>query len=130
MKRIITILGVALFVVTACSTDAQVASQNISKAADQFEVFRRVTAYSGFNGEAILRLEGYCNYEEKSGAGTDRTRVLFTCKVEDGIFTRPTVGLGDNDSYVVEQLYGIEASTAQYRLIIKPSAIIPDIDFE
>ncbi len=40
-----------LFTLAACQDDAKVASYNISKAADNFEIDRRIVFYNGINGE-------------------------------------------------------------------------------
>ena len=44
--------------VTGCSSDADVVSENLSKAADNFEVQRRVVFYNGISGEYILVVGG------------------------------------------------------------------------
>ena len=41
-----------------CSRDADLVSQNISTAADQFEIMRRIVFYNGITGEYILSIEG------------------------------------------------------------------------
>ena len=58
MKSIATVIS--LVVLGACS-DADVASRNISKSADNFEVSRRVVFYNGITGEYMLSIEGYCS---------------------------------------------------------------------
>ena len=45
---------------TACS-DAQVASSNRSKAADNFEINRRIVFFNGITGEYMLSIEGLCS---------------------------------------------------------------------
>ena len=51
MKRVTSIVLVLLMVLgmmlTACASDADVASQNLSQAAEQFEIPRRVVFYNG-----------------------------------------------------------------------------------
>src|SRR5690606_28723275 len=42
----------------ACSTDADVASKNLSKAAEQFEIERRVVFLNGITDEYLLSIEG------------------------------------------------------------------------
>ncbi|MFI7854855.1 hypothetical protein ACFMJT_22520, partial [Acinetobacter baumannii] len=43
-----------------CSRDAQVASKNLSYAADNFELDRRIVFYNGITGDYILTIEGKC----------------------------------------------------------------------
>ena len=115
-------LGVGL---TACS-DADVASYNVSKAADQFEVNRRVVFYNGISGEYILVVQGYCslgNYDEPG-------ELSVTCKVGEGEYKKHFLGLSDNVTYFAEQIDGEKISKDAYKIIFKPSTIIPDIDIE
>lgn len=124
MKKLLIALAAAGFAFTACSTDADVASENVSKAAEQFEVPRLVTGLNGITDEVILEVEGRCSFEDWT------TRFDVICKLDDGTFVKHVLGRSDNVTYVVEQLHGIDASTSQYRFVVKPSALIPDLDLE
>lgn len=44
----------------ACDRPADVASRNLSQAADNFEINRRVVFYNGITGDYILSIEGLC----------------------------------------------------------------------
>lgn len=59
MKRTITIAAVAIAsALIACSDNASVASANLSTAADNFEINRRVVFYNGITDAYILTIEG------------------------------------------------------------------------
>ena len=106
----------------ACSSDADVASENLSKAADNFEVPRRIVFYNGITNEYILVIEGLCSL-----GNADKPReITVTCKDGDK-YIKDFLGLSDNVTYVVEQLQGVKVSDAHYRTIFKPSNVIPDI---
>jgi hypothetical protein len=128
MKRLIaSIIATALLVAggVACTTnDADVASENLSKAADQFEVLRRITFYNGITGEYILTIEGYCSL----GNNDPPRELSVTCKLGEGQFKKHFLGLSDNVTYFAEQLESENVSTSHYRVVFKPSVIIPDID--
>ena len=127
MKRFLIMAAVILSVVfvVGCS-DAEVASANLSRAADQFEIFRRVVFYNGITDNYILMVEGYCSIEVD---GVD-DQLELTVKAKDGSFMKHFLGLSDNVTYFVEQIDAAHVSTGQYRVIFKPSAIIPNIDIE
>ena len=130
MKRIMAGLVVALALsvgLTACGdSDADVASKNVSKAAEQFEVFRRIVFFNGITDKYLLVIEGRCSVEtSESGLGGS---IEVTCKLPDGSFKKAFLGLSDNVSYLVEQPEGVKVSTSRYRVIFKPEAIIPDFD--
>jgi hypothetical protein len=62
MRKICFLVVVALSIlVSGCATDADVASRNVSKAADMFEVVRRIVFYNGITGDYILTIEGLCS---------------------------------------------------------------------
>ena len=131
MKRIRLVLSVILVVLvfggaTSMCSDAAVASTNLSKAADQFEVFRRVVFYNGITDAYILVVEGFCSIEVD---GVDK-QLELTVKDNDGKFMKHFLGLSDNVTYFAEQIEGRDVSTQRDRVIFKPSIIVPNIDLE
>ena len=114
----------ALLGLAACSSDADVASHNLSKAADMFEVNRRIVFYNGITGDYILTIEGLCSL-----GNYDKNRELsVTCKTGPRDYKKHFLGLSDNVTYFAEQIEPAKASVYQYRVIFKPAAIIPDVD--
>jgi len=125
MKKLL--LVIALFVlVTGCSSDADVVSQNLSKAADQFEIVRRIVFYNGVTGDYILVLEGLCSLGNNDHAG----ELSVTCKTGPASYKKHFLGLSDNVTYFAEQIEPVRADTYHYRVIFKPEVIIPNIDLE
>ena len=122
MKKLIAITA-AVAALAGCS-DADVASANLSKAADQFEITRRVVFYNGITGDYMLTVEGLCSL-----GNYDKNRELsITCKVGPSSFKKHFLGLSDNVTYFVEQLQPNTASVYHYRVIFKPASIIPDVE--
>lgn len=109
----------------AACTDADIASQNLSKAADMFEVNRRVVFYNGISGEYILSVEGLCSLGNSDSAG----QLSVTCKTGPNAFKKHFLGLSDNVTFFAEQLEPSSVSTYHYRVIFKPQSILPDVDF-
>lgn len=122
-KKLIAALALPLFLLVGCS-DADVAARNISKAADYFEIQRRVVFYNGITGEYILQIEGLC------ALGNDRTstEISITCKTGPNAYKKHFLGLSDNVTYFAQQLEGANVSPYHYRVIFKPSVIVPDIE--
>jgi hypothetical protein len=114
----------AAVALVGCS-DADMASANLSKAADQFEINRRVVFYNGITGDYILSVEGLCSL----GNADDPGQLSVTCKTGPSAFKKHFLGLSDNVTYFAEQLEPAEASVYHYRVIFKPQTILPDIDF-
>ena len=122
-KLLAAIPIILLAMLTACDRDADVASRNLSRAADMFEIDRRVVFYNGITGEYILSLEGRCSLTDQ------RHQLEVTCKTGPSEFKKHFLGLSDNVSYFAEQIASAEASVYHYRVIFKPQTIIPDVDF-
>jgi hypothetical protein len=122
-KAIATLLATA--VLAGCSVDADVASRNLSKAADMFEINRRIVFYNGITGEYMLTIEGLCSLGNYDSAGS----LSVTCKTGPTSFKKHFLGLSDNVTYFVEQMEQAQASVYHYRVVFKPQIIVPDIDF-
>ena len=122
-KTIITAIAAAL-ALGACSSDADVASKNLSKAAEQFEIERRVVFFNGITDEYMLTIEGRCSIADQA------TQLEVTCKLGPDQFKKHFLGLSDNVTYFVEQLEAADADEFRYRVIFKPESIVPNIDLE
>ena len=103
--------------------DADVANRNLSKAADNFEVVRRIVFYNGITDTYMLTIEGRCSIYD------DGRQLEVIVKTSDRDYKKHFLGLSDNISYFAEQLEGIDVSVYHYRVTFKPQIILPDIDF-
>ena len=106
----------------AACDDATVVSQNLSKAADNFEISRRIVFYNGITGNYILTIEGLCAQEQSD------KKLAVTCKTGPTTFKKHFLGISDNVTYFSEQLEPAKADAFHYRVTFKPSVIMPDID--
>ena len=122
-KLILGISAAALTLLTGCQNDADIASRNLSKAADQFEIERRIIFYNGITGEYVLSIEGRCSIKDEG------YQLEVVCKVGPNKFKKHFLGLSDNVTYFAEQTKAEKVSTYHYRVVFKPQAIVPDIDF-
>lgn len=118
-----TLIAAILALGLACN-DADVASRNISKAADNFEVQRRIVFYNGITGDYILEVVGRCSI----GNWDDPGEVSITCKTGPGVYKKHYLGLSDNVTYFAEQVASVRASAYHYRVTFKPQSILPDVD--
>lgn len=122
MKRIALLAAIAAL--SACDNDATIASRNLSTAADNFEIARRIVFYNGINGEYMLTIEGLCSQEPLQG------RLAVTCKTGPSEYKKHFLGLSDNVTYFSEQVEASKQSVYHYRVIFKPQAILPNVDFK
>ena len=129
MKKIMLIVVMLVMIVvslTGCASDANVASQNLSYAADNFEITRRIVFYNGITGDYILTIEGLCSLGNNDPAG----ELSVTCKVSPTEYKKHFLGLSDNVTYFAEQIDSAITSPYHYRVMFKPSEIIPDIEMK
>lgn len=122
LKHLLAIPLIALGI-TACN-DANVATHNIKKAADNFEVNRRVVFYNGVTDSYILSIEGKCSVD----LNESKTAFNVICKTGVSDYKRHTLVLSDNTTAFVEQIEPNKVSKDFYRVTFKPSVIIPDVD--
>jgi hypothetical protein len=124
-KKLIAVaaLIVALLATTAsaCDDDADVASDNLSKAADNFEIVRRIVFYNGITGVYMLVIEGRCSIKDEGN------QLEVTCKLGKDAYKKHFLGLSDNVTYFAEQIDSANVSVDHYRVSFKPEAVIPDI---
>lgn len=124
MKKLIAIAGaaIALLIVTGCENDATIANKNLTTAADNFEVERRIVFVNGITDKYILEVVGRCSI-------TDEVHQLeVLCKTGPSEFKKHFLGRSDNMTYFAEQIGTVQASAYNYRVTFKPQSIIPSID--
>jgi len=114
----------ALVAIAGCSSDADVASRNLSKAADMFEIERRVVFYNGITNEYMLTIQGRCSIADQGN------QLEVTCKTGPEQYKKHFLGLSDNVTYFAEQLRQADVSTYRYRVIFKPESLVPNVDLE
>jgi hypothetical protein len=122
MKKLL-LLGVLAMGLAACQDDADVASYNLSKAAGNFEIMRRVVFINGITGGYILSLTGLCSIEDQGH------QLEVTCKDGRSDYKKHFLGLSDNVTYLVQQMEAADVSVYHTRITFKPQSILPDIDF-
>ncbi len=126
MKKVLYVFILLAVFLSACASEADIASVNTSKAADQFEVVRRIVFYNGITGDYILVIEGLCSLGNHDPAGS----LSVVCKTGPKEYKKHFLGLSDNVTYFAEQIEPAQVNVYQYRVIFRPSEIVPDIDLQ
>jgi len=112
------------FLFTGCDTDADIASRNLSKAAEQFEIERRIVFYNGVTDKYILSIEGLCSVDFYT------LKFVVTCKTGRNEYKKHYLGRADNVFPFIEQLKEVKVGVYHYRVIFKPESIIPNVDLK
>jgi hypothetical protein len=121
------ILIVAMSILLAsCSAPADVASQNLSTQADQFQINRRIVFYNGITDKYIFVVEGFCSF----GNSDPARELTVTCKTGPSEYKKHFLGLSDNMSYFGEQLDSANVSTYHYKTYFRPDVMLPSIEIQ
>ena len=127
MKKLLIIAGLSsLGVLAACDRPADVASRNLSHAADNFQVNRRVVFFNGITDKYLMSIEGLCSL-----GNYDKARELtVTCKTGQDSYKKHFLGLSDNVSFFAEQIEDQKVSAYHYKVVFRPQTIIPDVGLD
>ena len=113
-------------VLTGCESEADIASRNLSVAADAFEINRRIVFYNGITDSYMLTIEGRCSIFSDN----EDLQLEVTCEVGDGQFKKHFLGLSDNVTYFVEHLNPTSVSKYHYRVIFRPTTVVPEVEID
>jgi len=114
--------AIAAFSLVSCSQESDIASYNVSQAAHNFEVNRRVVFYNGITGEYILTIEGLLSVTPEN----DKISVIV--KTGPREYKKHYLGVSHNVTWFCEQVESVSADPFHYRVIFRPKNIIPDIE--
>ena len=113
---------IAALTLTACRQESDVAAYNVTQAAHNFEVLRRVVFYNGITGEYILTIEGLLSVTPEDG------KLSVIVKTGPKEYKKHYLGVSDNVTWFCEQLEPVAADPFRYRVIFRPTTIIPEIE--
>jgi len=122
-------LSIAGLGLVGCSSDADVASRNLSMAADNFQIERRIVFINTWTNSYLLSITGLCSIKSAEGT-TGTSGVAVTCKVGPNDYKKHYLGLNGNVTYFSEQLAPAKVGVYRYKVVFKPSVILPDVDAE
>jgi hypothetical protein len=108
-----------------CEEPSDVASRNISKAADNFEIQREIVFYNGITGDFFATVTGRCSIEVDAA----KDKLDVTCKHGDDDYRKHFLGRSANVTYFVMQTEGANVSEYHTRVTFNPQGFIPDLDF-
>jgi len=129
ITKLLAVSAVAVIAVAsaaACSSAADTASSNLSTAADNFEIQRRIVFVNGITDKYLLVVEGRCSLGNSDKDG----ELSVTCKIGPNQYVKHFLGLSDNVTYFVEQTETANVSTYHYRVMFRPATAIPDVTID
>lgn len=127
--RFVALTSVCAITLSACGSNADKVSDNLSKEAEKFNVVRSIVGVNGITDKVVFQVEGRCSVE---GAGLGSLPALTAiCKdTVDGktTYKKHFVTIPDNVTVIVTQKQGIHVSEYRTKIILRPENLVPDID--
>lgn len=124
MKKAITtlaILTVGLLTLTACQSEAEKVSYNLSLEADNFNDIRQITVINCLQGDVLFQMTGKMSIT----ADVEDNQLEIVVEDEKGEYKKHFIGLSDNVTYVVEDITSDDVSKYKYTLNFNPNMWIP-----
>lgn len=123
MKKIFCLFLVLLLAVGcfAGCTEADNVNHNLSQAADNFQVVRKITVYNARTDLIVLELEGYMSLSNDSN-----NELVVTCRTGENEYKKNYIYLNTYVIYVVEDITGTVTDPYHYKIHFYTA--MPDID--
>lgn len=109
---------------TACST-ASTINYNLSKDANEFNVYRKITVTNARTDTIMLQAEGYMSLSNNSD-----NELVVTIKTGEDKYYKDYIYLNDWTCYVMEQTEPKSTDKYHYELVFYPERLVPDIKIE
>lgn len=123
MKKITAIL-LAILVMATCligCTEADNVNHNLSQAADNFQVTRKITVYNARTDLIIMEMEG-----NMSLSNNTTNELVVTCMTGPNQYKKNYIYLNEYVIYVVEDITGTVTDPYHYKIHFYTA--LPDID--
>ena len=126
MKKFITLficlalIATLCFSISACSAADNV-NHNLSQAADNFEVLRKITVYNARTDLIVMEMEGFMSLSNSS-----TSELVVTCKTGPDEYRKNYIYLNEYVIYVVEDVTG--TATDPYHYKVHFYTALPDVD--
>lgn len=125
-RSAVVLAAVGALILSGCSSAADTANKNLTDAAENFEVPRRIIGVNTIRGEVLFEVTGFCSYE----VYPDKIEAICATEGKDrkNNISRTTLGTADNVTFLVTQTGPIGVDFFRPRVIFRPEGIIPDVD--
>ena len=98
---------------------------NLSKGANEFNIYRRITVTNARTDTVMLQAEGYMALGNNSS-----NELVVTIKTGDDQYYKDYIYLNDWTCYVMEQTEPKGIDKYHYELVFYPERLIPDIEIK
>lgn len=114
-KKFLGLIAICTLIVccfAGCSFEdsADVVNQNISKEADNFNIYRQIKVLNCQSDEILLEFEGWCSITKDN---TDK-QLEITYRVGENEYYKDIIGLNDRVTYLITQVDGAKVDKYHY----------------
>lgn len=126
MKKFIAPVLCLIAIVTCCvglagCSAADNVNHNLSQAADNFQVLRKITVYNARTDLIVMEMEGYMSLSNNS-----TNELVVTCMTGPSEYKKNYIYLNEYVIYVVEDITGFATDPYHYKVHFYTA--LPDID--
>ena len=118
---LIALLTALLLCVGCYYNEANRVRTNLAKEADAFNCVRRVTVVDCITSEVLFQCEGKISIT----ADTADHQLEILIEEEGGTYKKAIIGLSDNVTYLVEDIYSSYVNPYQYTIMWNPKMVLP-----
>lgn len=120
----IILAGMMAVGLAGCST-ADTVNANLSKEANEFNVYRKITVTNARTDTIMLQAEGYMSLNNNSN-----NELVVTIRTGEDEYYKDYIYLNDWTCYVMEQTEPNGTDKYHYELVFYPERIIPSVDIK
>lgn len=124
-KVIAMILPLAMVLTFTACTAADTVNHNLSRDADEFRVYRRITVTNARTDTIMLQVEGYMSLSNSA-----TKELIVTIKTGENTYYKDYIYLNEWTCYVTEQLEPKYEDKYHYEITFYPSQLIPHIEVQ
>jgi hypothetical protein len=106
---------------SACQSDKDVASKNLSTEADSFNVQRKIIGVNTRTDKYLFYVEGKCAIDREGD-------LVITCKHGDNDYRKHYIGQANDVAWVVTQEAPMDVSVYHTKIVIKPENLLPELE--
>jgi hypothetical protein len=118
----IAALCIAMVGITGCD-EASRASYNLTREADNFNTYRRITVINCITGDTLMQLEGRCSIT----ADINDNQLEVVTEYKKGQYNKQIIGLSDNVTYLVEDMEVKDVNEYHYYMNFNPHMWLPEM---
>lgn len=124
-KKILALvaIGAMTLPLSACDTEANRVSYNLSQEAENFNDIRQLTVINCLQGDTLFQMTGKMSIT--ADTEDNQLEIIVIVEDENGEYKKHFIGLSDNVTYVVEDITAGDVEKYKYTLNFNPEMWIP-----